>query len=172
MKSLGRRIAIALMIVSMSAGVMAATPLQAMAASPTCSLNGCNGTDPYATHCADSVVSPNPVPNVNIYNGSTRVGVIELRFSRVCRTTWARVTYVGGFGAHSYVATGIYRSDGVNYDYPHGTCDTFCRDYLTPGYTSYGRQVYDGGYLSWAAGYVCGADSTCYTAPEAVTGSY
>jgi hypothetical protein len=39
--------------------------------------------------------------------------------------------------------------------------DTFCRDYVSPGTGSYGYQIYDVGYTSYAVGYVCSSDSTC-----------
>lgn len=162
------------MALALSAGVLAAAPSSVMAATatghgtmapmlaPTCSLNACNGTDPHATHCDATAV--NPVPAVNIYIGSSRVGTLQLRFSNACRTIWSRVTYTGdsGIGPYTYVATGIYRDGGVHYSFIDGTCNTgllpnsFCEDYVPINVGSYGEQIYDGGYTGYARGAVCG----------------
>ncbi|HEU5227089.1 MAG TPA: DUF2690 domain-containing protein [Ktedonobacteraceae bacterium] len=54
----------------------------------TCSGNGCTGLDPIQTGCAASVKT---VLSKGIFNGSQRVGTINLRFSTVCQTNWAQV---------------------------------------------------------------------------------
>jgi hypothetical protein len=158
-------------VLAVSAGAVAAT-----SCTPSNHGNWCNGTSPQDTGCAATSERAPGVAPAYIYNGSSQVGYVELRFSKACRTTWARVFYYpGGMGSKSYVSTGIYRSDSTSYSYFDGTCGYVCRDYLSPSTTvgSYGVQVYDGGYTSFAVGYICGSDSTCQTTYKMnFTGSY
>jgi hypothetical protein len=151
-----------------TAFAVGASPVTATACSPSSHGNWCNGTSPQLTGCAATGIRAPGVPVSYIYSGSTQVGYVELRFSTACRTTWARVFYLTGFGSTSWIGAGIVRSDGTSYDYGvDDTCtmgqygDTFCRDNVGPGVGVYGYQVYDGGYTSYAMGFVCGTDSSC-----------
>lgn len=71
----------------------AATIHVQMAASPTCSQDGCNGYDPYDTGCAGNDASYRVVDSVPLYDWSrARVGYLQLWYSDTCRTNWARFT--------------------------------------------------------------------------------
>jgi hypothetical protein len=172
-----RRLALTAMALALTAGLMAALPSQAMAATstaiphvvPMLSGTGYDGTDPQATGCAASAeLAPGTIVQP-IFHGTTKVGTVELRYSTSCHTAWARVYYVGSYyGSSSWVGTGIHRASGSpmpkNYDYFDGSCNTFCHDYVSSGTGSYGYQIYDGsGYSAYAMGYICASDSTCQT---------
>ena len=62
--------------------------LVALAAAPA-SASGYDGTDPATTHCDVGAYTARSHP---IYKGSTRIGLLELRYSPKCRTVWGRVT--------------------------------------------------------------------------------
>lgn len=69
----------------------AATLHVQMTASPSCSGDGCDGFDPYATRCAGSGASyrvVDSVPVVNIF--FAKVGYVQLWYSDTCGTNWSR----------------------------------------------------------------------------------
>jgi len=78
-------------LASFSAAFAAPLPVRPARVDPTCSGNGCDGTDPYATQCAgqpfdhEQIVRSAPV----LFAGQ-QFGVVQLWYSPLCRTTWAR----------------------------------------------------------------------------------
>ena len=75
----------------------------------TCSGNGCTGLDPTATGCS---ASASTVLSRGIFNGSQRIGTINLRFSSVCQTNWAQtVSSIGNVPMFAQV-TRISGTDG------------------------------------------------------------
>jgi uncharacterized protein DUF2690 len=69
----------------------AATVHVQIATSPSCSGEGCNGSDPYATRCAGNGTSyrvVDSVPVVNIF--FDKVGYVQLWYSDTCGTNWSR----------------------------------------------------------------------------------
>ena len=69
----------------------AQTPQAHRAASPSCSGNGCNGRDPYATGCAGGWASWGVVDSVPVYNWQrAKVGYLQLWYSWTCGTNWSR----------------------------------------------------------------------------------
>lgn len=69
----------------------AAPVVSRMEASPSCTGDGCDGFDPYATRCAGSGASYRvvaSVPVVNIFDA--RVGYLQLWYSDTCGTNWSR----------------------------------------------------------------------------------
>lgn len=93
-------------------------------ANVTCSGQGCNGTWPDQTHCADDAIT---VLSANINTTTSTVGKVELRWSPTCQTNWARVTsYIGTIGLIGMVQ----RDNGPDgsylcYDNPHpGLCNS------------------------------------------------
>lgn len=160
---ISRHLALVSIALTLAAGALTVGPSHVMAA--TCSGSGCNGRSPHITGCdASGYVSTKA--SANIMNGGTVVGLVELRYSSLCGTIWARTTNKSG--GSSWVASGILRSDGNSYDYSlNDTCtmgiygDTFCRDNLGNLASQYGYQIYDVGYTSYAVGYICYSDSSC-----------
>lgn len=78
-----------------------------------CSGNGCNGLDPAKTTCASGSVT---VASRSIYSrgDGALIGKIELRWSPLCKTNWARTTRIDGDTVDGLYAT-IYRRDGLSY---------------------------------------------------------
>lgn len=78
---------------------------------PACSGNCLNGSWPDQTGCSSSATT---VLSAYIKNGSTNIGLVELRFSSSCNTNWTRVTsYIGT----SLLAGEIERNSGPDGGY-------------------------------------------------------
>lgn len=59
---------------------------------PTCSGNGCNNTDPFATHCTDlNLDGAYAVTNINIITPNVSGGVY-LMYSTICKTNFTIVS--------------------------------------------------------------------------------
>ncbi|WP_436532741.1 DUF2690 domain-containing protein [Actinoplanes sp. HUAS TT8] len=82
-KSMMARVLVAL---ALGTGIVAAQPQVALAAG--CSGYSCDGKDPIAMGCGSTKTAHSVFVLVN---GNYAIGVIELRYSSVCRTTWARI---------------------------------------------------------------------------------
>lgn len=72
---------------------------------PTCSKTGCNGLDPYSTYCAgQSWDSWWVVDSVLVYNWQhTRVGWLQLWWSKTCQTNWSRFVCTEATSACPYI---------------------------------------------------------------------
>lgn len=69
-------------------------PLEAVTAaglSRPCDGQDCNGRDPEVTGCANVSLTVEEMP-IKAPDTGDHVALVELRFSRVCQTNWARVT--------------------------------------------------------------------------------
>jgi hypothetical protein len=143
-----------------AAGIGAAVAAAGTLFAGTASAAAYDGTDPIATGCANSAITARSA--YGSYGGVNRV-FVELRYSTVCATTWARITTLNvpacspgaDFCGHVWV---VRNSDGLEFD---------CR---TPGggHSCYTRQVNDNRVTSYATGYIdYGAASV-----GATTGSY
>ncbi|HEU5227088.1 MAG TPA: DUF2690 domain-containing protein [Ktedonobacteraceae bacterium] len=92
----------------------------------TCSGNGCTGLDPVQTGCS---ASASTVLSKGIFNGSQRIGTINLRFSSVCQTNWAQI--VSSIGPVQF-ETFVIRASGVDgsriEECEPNTCGTFITD--------------------------------------------
>lgn len=89
---LSRLIAIIGLVGAMAVMTIVAAPAPAGAA-PTCSGNGCNGKDPYATGCASGAYE---ITSAGRYltdpYGHTNGSIIHLFWSPSCQTNWPVVT--------------------------------------------------------------------------------
>jgi hypothetical protein len=126
----------------------------------TASAAAYDGTDPIATGCANSAITARSA--YGAVSGANRL-FVELRYSTVCATTWARITTlnmpacIGNTSFCGYVT--VHRnSDGLEYscDTPHGT------------HGCYTRQVNDNRVTSYAYGQADNGTTVAY----ATTGSY
>lgn len=73
-------------------------PLEAVAEagfSLPCTGTDCNGKDPEVSGCANTSLTVEQVAITSPRTGE-HVAIVELRFSRVCQTNWARVTKMTG----------------------------------------------------------------------------
>ncbi len=102
-------------VLMVGAAVLVAAPTAASAATnPGCG-SACDGRDPSFTYF-DANETPHKCQNdaVTIYSSTPQVGVTyQLRYSRACRTAWARTTstLISGFGLRivSYNSNGTQR---------------------------------------------------------------
>jgi len=81
-----------------------------------------DGLDPMESGCAADAIT---VAEKDIYRNddNTRIGKVELRYSRVCGTNWARVERYDGDTVDETVASIIRETDGKEYD-AHKTGET------------------------------------------------
>ena len=74
---------------------------------PTCSGNGCNNTDPYATHCADNYKW---VAYTRVDDSGGDAGYVYLEYSNICYTNWTQVANSGSQSVYLYAK--ITRASG------------------------------------------------------------
>lgn len=148
----------ALLVSSAPAG--AATVAAPQAAAVTCSGNGCNNTDPFATGCGNS--GAYEVAGVPIYKGSTSVvaGYAQLWYSSTCGTNWTEV---------------VVNNDGLNdIFYEYGQLNIADGRSLSYGYNGYGTPLWTNQeYAPTVTAQACGqilADS--FTTAKTCTGWY
>jgi Protein of unknown function (DUF2690) len=136
---------------------LAMAPAPAQAATPdliSCYAAGC---DPYLAAQTTCVDDAEVIYAVNIYDGSTVVGNIELKYSPSCRTTWARVISDLAYGSYAQIASNgnsnLWSScSGSN---AAGTgCNTYMIDDLAP-------------LTSWAVGGLYDSNGNNYDATTA-----
>ena len=126
---------------------------------------GHDGKDPIKAGCAGDART---VRSAAILTNRTRkeVGLIELRYSRACRSAWARITnfytYVPGDAhqAHGYVHR---NQDGKEY-----TCSPPAGRHKS----CYTRMVNDAGFTSYARGEIDTYPTDGYQGAKGRTGSY
>jgi Protein of unknown function (DUF2690) len=76
-----------------------------------CPQNICTGQDPYADGCVADAVTQYTF-SAYIYQGSKRVGLVEMRRSNTCGSLWTRVTsYIGSASLYGQ----IYDANTPNY---------------------------------------------------------
>ena len=122
-----KKIVVFLVIPLMLAAFVAqAAPLQA-----TCSGGGCNGLNPHTTGCDQSTTT---WESRSISNGH-----IELRFSWICETLWARTRNENGW--HYAQSTLAYYMFWDSYNYPW--YHTNSRAPIAPGRSVYTPMRYD-----------------------------
>lgn len=80
---------LAIFFVGSPMSAQAATVHASMADNVTCYGDWCSGQDPNATHCADSATTLASVGVTD--NNNQNTGTLELRWSSVCKTKWARL---------------------------------------------------------------------------------
>lgn len=110
---------LAISFVSSPMSASAATTNVSSAANVTCYGDWCSGQDPNATHCADSAITLASVGITDTNNQNT--GTLDLRWSPVCKTKWARLnlwatidiagiiaTQSGGYQQEKYTSTWRY----------------------------------------------------------------
>lgn len=93
---------------------------QIAATSPTCSGNGCDHLDPFATNCAGPDADYYVVATANVVDSAGSVaGYVQLWWSATCQTNWARIvptTYPDTFAVEAKVTTADGRSDDFKFD--------------------------------------------------------
>lgn len=77
------------------AHAVALAPMHALAPAVSCSGNGCNNTDPYATGCGNSRRLVTSTVDTNHFGEQANV---DLEFSTVCQTNWTEVHPITGSG--------------------------------------------------------------------------
>ncbi|MEU4119907.1 DUF2690 domain-containing protein [Kitasatospora sp. NPDC028055] len=100
-----------------------------------------DGQDPISSGCAADAITAKSVP-LNA-DGIGQVGTLELRYSRSCRTAWARVYSRG----NSLWANVVRQKDNQR-----SGCDKASWDSGSGQYYCYTPMVNDAGYLSYAVG--------------------
>jgi len=87
----------------------------------TCREEACNGQDPEVSGCGEGAIAVEVLAITG--TDGAQVGLVELRYSRACRTNWARVTKLTGgaepFRAHlrdeagAIIAATVAEADGA-----------------------------------------------------------
>jgi hypothetical protein len=109
-----------------SAIALAMVPTAAQAATPgahpdtSCYASSCTGLAAASTTCVDDAEI---IYTTDIYDGSTLVGNIELKYSPSCRTTWARVASKYDYGGWARIQS---NNSETLYEYCEGStgCNT------------------------------------------------
>lgn len=131
------------LIFVLSGTAFAASRGARMPAYPVCSQNGCNGLFPdQSQNASGTLCSSGATTLLSAYikNGSTNIGLVELRWSTACNTNWTRVTsYIGTTG----LAGEIERASGADGSY---TCAA--NPYLAPPNCS-GSDVFNQTTQEW-----------------------
>ncbi|HEY3881272.1 MAG TPA: DUF2690 domain-containing protein [Trebonia sp.] len=94
-----RKLVVSAAILAISSSVLIGIGPQAHAAQ-SCIAGGCNGLLAANTTCVNDAEI---IYSNNIYNGSTVVGNIQLRYSPSCRAAWGRVISNLAYGSLAYV---------------------------------------------------------------------
>jgi hypothetical protein len=117
-------------------------------AATTCYASSCTGLAASSTTCvSDAYVAE----QANIYNGSTLIGNIQLKYSPSCRATWARVISYLSYGSHAWVQSD---QNGYLWEECYGNasagtgCNTTMINDANMTSNAEGRVWYNGGYYN------------------------
>ncbi|WP_333733077.1 DUF2690 domain-containing protein [Streptomyces sp. IBSBF 3010] len=118
-----------------------------------------DGLDPNASGCSSDAYTARQT-HILDRDGRTYVGVVELRYSPACRTTWVRVQ-----GDQSDLHGTVQRTQ----DYVKQYCGSVNWSTSLGQYTCYSPMLNDAGYTSYAFGYAVHNGVESY---EAITTIY
>ncbi|RAL21850.1 DUF2690 domain-containing protein [Thermoflavimicrobium daqui] len=102
-----------------------------------------DNTDPVATGCANDVITAKSVRVVRASDKAV-LGTVELRYSRTCKTAWARMN-VKNISTLQYGDAKLYRKEAGQFTGKGAA-------YVTPGDSNYTNQFDDDGTVSYAEG--------------------
>lgn len=140
-----------LLLVIGTLGLFLVSAIQNRMYQASCYGTGCNGLYPHTTGCDDQVIT---WESRQISNGR-----LELRFSLVCHTVWARTRNLAGW--HYAQSTLAYYAFWEGYNYAWYYTNSPAK--ISPGYNVFTRMRYDpypdpywnacGGLTSYYVGY-------------------
>lgn len=118
-----RAVTLAVALVGIAPLLLLGTALRANAAT-SCYASSCTGLSAANTTCVnDAYVAE----QANLYDGSTLIGNVQLKYSPACRATWARVVAYNNNGTIGWVQSNqnAYLWEQCNGNGPAGTgCNT------------------------------------------------